>query len=125
MFPVVRNKLEWYSKVRYDVVKEKMHCSVSGVVEGGHSFCPFGEVIDGDNNVFVTIAGGGITSHEFDAPFTKRVGNDDWMEKSKWCLGFFGVKQKLPASFHGVNAIVKQGRPKVTCSDNLLSSGYS
>jgi hypothetical protein len=42
------------------VVKEKTCCSVSGVVEGGHSFSPFGEVIDSHNNVFVTIAGGGL-----------------------------------------------------------------
>ena len=107
------------------MVKEKTCCSVSGIVEGGNSFSPFGEVIDCDNNVLVTITGGGITSHEVDAPFTKRVGNDDWMKKSRWCSGFVGVKLTLLASFHTVNAIVKQGRPKVTCSDNLLSSGYS
>jgi hypothetical protein len=117
--------LEWYSKDRYDVVKEKMRCGVSGVVEGGHSFCPFGEVIDCDKNVFVTIAGGGITSHEVDAPFTKRAGSDDWMKKSRGSAGFIGVKLTLLTSFHGVNAIVIQGRPKVTCSDNILSSGYS
>jgi hypothetical protein len=58
-----------------------MHCSVSGVVEGGHSFCPFGEVINGDNDVFVTIAGGGITSHEVDVPFKKRVGSNDRVKK--------------------------------------------
>jgi hypothetical protein len=117
--------LEWYSKARYDVVKEKTCCDVSGIVKGGHIFCPFGEVIDYDNNVFVSIAGGGITSHEVDAPFKKRAGSDDWMKKRRWCSGFCGIKLTLLAPFHGVNAIVKQGRPKVTCSDNLLSSGYS
>jgi hypothetical protein len=39
-------------------LKKNAHYSVSGVVEGGHGFCPFGEVINGDNDVFVTIAGG-------------------------------------------------------------------
>jgi hypothetical protein len=107
------------------VVKEKMCCSVSGVVEGGHSFYPFGEVINGDNNVFVTIARGGITSHEVDAPFTKRVGSDDGMKKSWGSSGFIGVELTLLTSFHGMNAIVKQGRPKVTGLDNLLSSGYA
>jgi hypothetical protein len=53
------NELEWYAKMGYDVVKEEVHCSVSGVVESGHSFGPFSEVINDDNNVFVTIAGGG------------------------------------------------------------------
>jgi hypothetical protein len=117
--------LEWYSKAGYDVVKKKTRCGVSGIVEGGHSFHPFGEVINCDNNVFVVVAGGGITSHEVDAPFTKRVGSDDCMKKSRWCSGFVGVKLTLLAPFHGMNAIVKQGRPKVTCSDDLLSSGYS
>jgi hypothetical protein len=73
VFPVIENKLKWYSKARYDVVKEKTCCGVSGIVEGGHSFNPFGEVINRDNNVFVSIARGGITVHEVDAPFTKRA----------------------------------------------------
>jgi hypothetical protein len=122
---MIGNKLEWYSKAGYDVVKEKMCCSVNGVVEGGHSFCPFGEVINDNNNVFVTIAGGGITSHEVDAPFTKRVGSDEGMKKSRGSSGFIGVEMTLLTSFHGMNAIVKQGRPKVTGSDNILSSGYA
>jgi hypothetical protein len=122
---MIKNQLEWYSKERYDMVKEKTCCGVSCVVEGGHSFCPFGEVINCDNNVFVTIAGGGITSHEVDAPFTKRAGNDEYMEKSRWCAGFVGVKLTLLTSFHDMNAIVKQGRTKVTYSDDRLSSGYS
>jgi hypothetical protein len=61
---------------------------------------------------------------EVDVPF-KRADSDDWMKKSRWCSGFVGVKLTLLTSFHNVNAIVKQGRPKVTCSDNILSSGYS
>jgi hypothetical protein len=125
VFPVIGNKLEWYSKMRYDVVKEKTCYGVSGVVEGGHSFCPFGEVIDYDHNVFVTIARGGITSHEVDAPFTKSDCSDDGMKKSRGRSGFIGVKLTLLTSFHGVNEILKQGRPKVTCSDNILSSGHS
>ena len=73
------------------MVKEKMRYRVSGVVEGGHSFNPFGEVIDSHNNVFVTIAGGGITSHKFDAPLTKGAGGDDWMKKSGGSAGFVGI----------------------------------
>jgi hypothetical protein len=98
---------------------------VSGVVESGHSLCPFGEVINGDNDVFVTIAGGGITSHEVDATFTKRVISNDRVEKSGGSSGFVGVELTLLTSFHGMNAIMKQGRPKVTGSDNILSSGYA
>jgi hypothetical protein len=78
---MVGNKLEWYSKTGYDVVKEKTCCSVSGVVESGHSFDPFGEVIDGDKNVFVTISRGGITSHKVDSPFAKRASCNDRVEK--------------------------------------------
>jgi hypothetical protein len=89
------------------VVKEKTRCGVSSIVEGGYSFSPFGEVINHDNNVFVSIARGGITSHKVDAPFTKRNDSDDWMKKRRWCSGFVGVKMTLLALFHGVNAIMK------------------
>ena len=120
---MVGNKLEWYSKMGYDVVKEETRCSVSGVVESGHSFGPFGEVIDSDNNVFVTIAGGGITSHKVNAPFTKGSCSNDRMKESRGSSTFVGIEMTLLTSFHGMNAIVKQGRPKITSSDNLLSHG--
>ena len=89
------------------MVEEKMRCSVSGVVESGHSFSPFGEVIDNDNNVFVTIAGGGITSHKVEAPFTKRAGSNDRVKKSGGSSGFVGVELTLLKSFHDMNAIMK------------------
>jgi hypothetical protein len=123
MFPMIENELEWYFKPGYDVIKEKMRCSVSCVVEGGHSFIPFGEVIDSDNNVFVTIVGGGITSHKVDAPFTKGAYSNDWVEKSGGSGGFVGIELTLLTSFHGMNAIMKQGRPKITGPDNLLRGG--
>jgi hypothetical protein len=122
---MVGNKLEWYSKTGYDVVEEKTRCSVSGVVESGHSFSPFGEVIDGDNNVFVTIAGGGITSHKVDAPFTKGACSNDRVKKSGGSVGFVGIELTLLTTFYGMNAIMKQGRPKVTGPNNLLSSLYT
>jgi hypothetical protein len=122
---MIENELEGYSKAGYDMIKEKTRCSVSNVVEGGHSFCPFGELIDGENDVFVTIVGGGITSHEVDAPFTKRAGSNDRVKKSGGSSGFIGIELTLLTSFHGMNAIMKQGRPKVIGSDNLLSSGYA
>jgi hypothetical protein len=122
---MIGNELERYAKEGYDVVKEKTRCSVSGVVEGGHSFCPCGEVINGDNDVFVTIAGGGITSHEVDAPFTKRASSNDRVKKSGGSSGFIGIELTLLTSFYGMNAIMKQGRPKVTGLNNILSSGYA
>jgi hypothetical protein len=122
---MIGNELEWYAKMGYDVIKEKTHCSVSGVVESGHSFGPFGEVINRNNNVFVTIAGGWIGSHKVDTPFAKRTGCNDRVEKSGESLGFVGVELTLLTSFHGVNAIMKQGRPKVIGSDNILSHGYT
>jgi hypothetical protein len=105
------------------MIEEKTCCSVSGVVEGGHSFGPFGEVIDSDNNVFVTIVGGGITSHKVNAPFTKGACSDDWVKKSRGSSGFVGIELTLLTSFHGMNAVMKQGRPKVTGPDNLLCDG--
>ena len=123
MFPMIRDELEGYSEPGYDVVEEKTCCSVSSIVEGGHSFGPFGEVINRDNNVFVTIVGGGITSHKFDAPFTKGAYSDDWVKKSGGSPGFVGIELTLLTSFHSMNAIMKQGRTKVTGSDKLLSTG--
>jgi hypothetical protein len=120
---MVGNELAWYSEPGYDVVEEKTCCNVSGVVEGGHSFGPFGEVIDSDNNVFVTIAGGGITSHKVNAPFTKGACSNDMVKKSGGSTGFVGIELTLLTSFHSMNAIVKQGRPKVTGPDNLLRGG--
>jgi hypothetical protein len=120
---MVGNELEWYSEPGYDMVKEKMCCSISGVVESGHSFGPFGEVINGDKNVFVTIAGGGITSHKFDAPFTEGARSNDRVKKSGGSAGFVGIEMTLITTFHGMNAIMKQGRPKVTSPDNILSRG--
>ena len=105
------------------MVEEKTRCSVSGVVESGHSFSPFGEVIDSDNNVFVTIAGGGITRHKVNAPFTKGACSDDWVKKSGGSTSFVGIELTFLTSFYGMNAIMKQGRPKVTGSDDILSCG--
>jgi hypothetical protein len=105
------------------VVEEKMRCSVSGIVEGGHSLSPFGEVIHSDNNVFVTIAGGGITSHKVNAPFTKGADSNDRVKKSGGSAGFVGIELTLLTLFHGMDAIVEQGRPKVTGPDDFLSRG--
>ena len=105
------------------MVEEKTCCSVSGIVEGGHGFSPFGEVIDSNNNVFVTIAGGGITSHKVNAPFTKGACSNDRVKKSGGSAGFVGIELTLLTTSHSMNAIMKQGRPKVTGPDNLLSRG--
>jgi hypothetical protein len=105
------------------VVKEKTRCSVSGIVEGGHSFSPFGKVINNNNNVFVTIAGGGITGHKVNTPFAKGAYSNDRMKKSGGSAGFVGIELTLLTSFHGMNEIMKQGRPKITGSDNLLRGG--
>jgi hypothetical protein len=120
---MIRDELAWYSEPGYDVVEEKMRCSVSGIVEGGHGFYPFGEVIDSNNNVFVTIAGGGITGHKVNAPFAKGASSNDRVKKSGGSMGFVGVELTLLTTSHGMNAVTKQGRQKVTGSDNLLSCG--
>jgi hypothetical protein len=87
--------------------------------------CLFGEVINGDNDVFVTIDGGGITSHKVDTPFSKRVGCNDRVKKSRGSSSFVSVNLTLLTSFHSMNKIMKQGRLKVTGSNNLLRSGYT
>ena len=69
--------MEWYSKVGYNVIKEKTYCGVSGVVKGRHGFSPLCELIDYDHDVFVSIVGWWVTSHEVDAPFTKGACSND------------------------------------------------
>jgi hypothetical protein len=59
------------------VVKEKTHCSVSGVVEVRHGFNPLSEVIDCNDNVFVSIVGWRVASHEIYAPFSKGANSND------------------------------------------------
>jgi hypothetical protein len=43
--------------------------SVNSVVEGRHGFGPLGELVDCNDDVFVSIAGWRISSHEIYAPF--------------------------------------------------------
>jgi hypothetical protein len=62
-----------------DVIKEKMCCCVNDVVEGEHGFNPLGEVIDCHNNVFVSIVGWRVISHEVNAPFAKGADSDNWV----------------------------------------------
>ena len=59
------------------MIKKKMRCSVGRVVEGRHGFIPLGEVIDYSDDVFVSIVGWRVASHEVDAPFTKRACSND------------------------------------------------
>jgi hypothetical protein len=109
--------------MRYDMVKEKTRCSVSGVVESGHSFGPFGEVIHRDNNIFVTIAGGGITSHEVDDPFTKWSRGNDRVKKSGGRSGFVNLnlviaresvhKGKSLVAGAVINNLINKGRWKI------------
>jgi hypothetical protein len=73
------------------VVEEKMCCSVSGVVEGGHGFSPFGEIIDCHDDVFVSIARWWGASHEVYSPFAKGASSNDWVEKSRSCSHFVGI----------------------------------
>ena len=61
------------------MVKEKMRCCVSSVIEGRHGFIPLGKVINYNDYVFVSIAGCRVASHEVDTPFTKGTSGDDWV----------------------------------------------
>jgi hypothetical protein len=73
------------------VVEEKTCDSVSGVVEGGHGFNPFGELINFHDDAFVSITRLRVASHEVYAPFAKKVDINDWVEKSMWCSRFVGI----------------------------------
>ena len=51
------------------MVKEKVCCGVNGVVERRHGFNPLGEVIDCNDDVFMSIARQRVASHEVYASF--------------------------------------------------------
>ena len=61
------------------MVKKETGSIFSGTVEGGHSFRPFGEVIDGNNDVLMAVRRCGSTLHEVDGPLTKGTNGDDWV----------------------------------------------
>ena len=73
------------------MVKEQMCCNVSSVFEGRHGFSPLSEVINYNDDVFVSIARWRVASHEVYAPFEKGVDSNDWVEKSRWCSHFVGI----------------------------------
>ena len=61
------------------MVEKEMGSTLSGAVEGGHGFRPFGEVIDGNYDVLMAVRRCGSTLHEVDGPFTKGTNGDDWV----------------------------------------------
>jgi len=106
------------------VVKEKTRWSVSDVVEGGHGFNPLGEIIDCHDDVFVSITRWRVASHEVYAPFAKGSGSNDQVWKRRWCSCFVFINMTFVTSFHRVDAIVKQCRPKITGTNDFLSGGH-
>jgi hypothetical protein len=60
-----------------DVIKENTCCSVSDVIESRHGFIPLGEVIDYNDDVFVSIVGWRVASHKVYAPFAEGANGDD------------------------------------------------
>lgn len=61
------------------MIKEEPDNSLDGVIECGHSFSPFCEVVDRNDNVFVVVIGGGATFHKVNAPLTKWANSNDWV----------------------------------------------
>ena len=53
-----------------DVVKKEPCPSIILIVERRHGLKPFGEIINGHNDVFMAARQGMITGHEFNHPFT-------------------------------------------------------
>jgi hypothetical protein len=66
---------------------------------------------------------GGITGHKVNAPFAKGASSNDRVKKSGGSTGFVGIEMTLLTTSHYMNAVMEQGRPKVTGPDNILSCG--
>jgi hypothetical protein len=54
-----------------------MSSRVCCIVEGGHGFCPFGNVVENDYNILVPIVGWGIKIHEINAPLIEVANGDN------------------------------------------------
>jgi hypothetical protein len=67
------------------MVEEKMCRCVGRIVERGHCFIPFGEVVNDDYNVLVSIVGWRVACHEIDAPFTEGASRDYGVQEGRWC----------------------------------------
>jgi hypothetical protein len=61
------------------MVEEKTRCCVSGIIESGHGFSPFGKVIDCHENVLVPLLDGGLQVMKSMPHLQEGVGGDDWM----------------------------------------------
>jgi hypothetical protein len=74
-----------------DMVKEEEGSYVGCIIECGHGFFPFCEVVDNDYYILVPITGWGVASHEINAPFAEGTCRYDGMERSRWCSGFVSI----------------------------------
>jgi hypothetical protein len=54
-----------------DMIEKEVGHHIYHIVESRHGFIPFGEVVNGHNDVFVTISRWGVACHEVYAPFVE------------------------------------------------------
>lgn len=107
-----------------NMVEEELGAGLNGIVESGHCFGPFGEVVNCNDNILMFVAKGGETFHEFNAPFAKWANSNDRVEGSEWRSCFGGIYLEIGAVFNYKNAITKEGGPKVASVDYLLGNGH-
>ena len=65
----VRNKLFWNLESSDNIVKEEKGCSSHGVIECGHEFNPFDEIVNDHISILMVIFIWGSKFHKFSSPF--------------------------------------------------------
>ena len=122
---MISDNLTWDTEPSDNLVEHEEGCSLPIGFYSRHGFDPLGNVIDNHDDVLIPPNRSWVSIDEIYPPLGEGTDSNDWVKKSRWCSCFVGVKLTFLASLHDMNAIVKKYRPKVTCSDNLLSNGYS
>ena len=94
-------------------------------IECRHGINPFSEIINHRNDVLMTLDQGGITSHEVHRPLAQGNDCDHEMQRCERSPCFWGKSLTTATVFNCMDAIGKDGRPKITGMDNLLGNNQT
>jgi hypothetical protein len=62
-----------------DIIEKEVGHHIFCIVESRHGFSPFGEVVNKQNYVFVTVSRWGVACNGLNASFVEGVGCNGWV----------------------------------------------
>ena len=99
-----------------NMIEKYESCSFSHTIEYWHGFNPLTEVINNHNDVFMVVDRRRVTSHEVNFPFAEGTECDDMM-----CPYIWGKDMEIVTLFNYMDAIDKDGGPKINAIEYILS----